>query len=194
MELAAALHHSASKSAGPETNDAIRSQKTVNSTEEGVFFELYDEDTAGWWPASLAEPRPPQERVQRRTVEQIADFASMVQVLEVHVPQVVLGVMQDQILQRIVMHFLMDDTEQVIDAPKIFRPDLHVVLFSLLRRWLNSWWKCRWSQQLRSSLFTGPVGFEWCGVPGARVCYRRVGTPHTQWDPLWDSGGASDSD
>ena len=47
MELAAALHHSAFKGAGPETNDALRSQRTVNSREEAVFFELYDEDTAG---------------------------------------------------------------------------------------------------------------------------------------------------
>ena len=46
MELAAALHHSAFKSAGPETNDTLRRQKTVNSKEEAVFFELYDEDTA----------------------------------------------------------------------------------------------------------------------------------------------------
>ena len=50
MELAAALHHSAFKGAVPETNDALRSQKTVNSREDMVYFELYDEDTAGWRP------------------------------------------------------------------------------------------------------------------------------------------------
>ena len=55
MELAAALHHSASKSAGPESNDASRSQKTVNSREVAVFFKLYDEDTAGWRPPCLGE-------------------------------------------------------------------------------------------------------------------------------------------
>ena len=33
--------------AGPETHDAPRSQKTVNSREEAVYFDLYDEDTAG---------------------------------------------------------------------------------------------------------------------------------------------------
>ena len=56
MELAAALHHSAYKGAVPETKDGLRSQKTVNSREDAVFFELYDEDTAGWRPPSLGEP------------------------------------------------------------------------------------------------------------------------------------------
>ena len=74
VTVAAALHHSASKSVGPETNDASRSQKTVNSKKKAVFFELYDEDTAGR-SASLAEPRGPQERVQQLAVEQIADCA-----------------------------------------------------------------------------------------------------------------------
>ena len=47
MELAAALHHCAYKGAGLETNDALRSQTTVNSRKDAVFFELYDEDPAG---------------------------------------------------------------------------------------------------------------------------------------------------
>ena len=47
MELAAATHCSAYKGAGAQTSDASRSQKTVNSREVAVFFELYDEDTAG---------------------------------------------------------------------------------------------------------------------------------------------------
>ena len=72
MELAAALHHSAYKGAGPETNDALRSQKTVNSKEDAVFFEVYDEDTAGWRPPCLGEPPGPQGRIQRHTVEQIS--------------------------------------------------------------------------------------------------------------------------
>ena len=47
MELAAVLHHSASKSAGPETNDASRSQKTVNSREDAELFDLYKEEPGG---------------------------------------------------------------------------------------------------------------------------------------------------
>ena len=51
-------------------------------------------------PASSAEPPGPQERVQRLTVEQIFDFAPMVPILEVPVPPVVLGGVQDRISQR----------------------------------------------------------------------------------------------
>ena len=40
-----------------------------------MFFELYDEDTAGWRPPCLGEPPVPQARVQRHTVEQIIDTA-----------------------------------------------------------------------------------------------------------------------
>ena len=36
-----------------ETIDALRRQKTANSEVEAVFFELFDEDTAGWRPALL---------------------------------------------------------------------------------------------------------------------------------------------
>ena len=54
-----------------------------------MFFELFDEDTAGVRPGVLAEPRP-QERVQRHTMEHIVDFvccAPMVQILDAPVPQ-----------------------------------------------------------------------------------------------------------
>ena len=78
MELAAALHHSAYKGAGPETNDALRSQKTVNSREEAVFFELCDEDTAKW--------RPPQARVQRHTSEQMIESFVPVPILDLDAP------------------------------------------------------------------------------------------------------------
>ena len=47
MELAAALHHSSFRGAGPETYDAPRSQMTANSREDSVYFDLYDEDTEG---------------------------------------------------------------------------------------------------------------------------------------------------
>ena len=66
-ELTAALHHSASKSAGPEMHDALRSQKTVNS-KDAVFFEFYD-DTAGWRPAPLLEPPQRVARHLQRNVD-----------------------------------------------------------------------------------------------------------------------------
>ena len=56
-----------------------------------VFFELFDEDTAGMRPGVLAEPRP-QERVRRHTMEHIVDYvccAPLVQTLDAPVPQTV---------------------------------------------------------------------------------------------------------
>ena len=108
MELAAALHHSAFKSAGPETNDALRSQKTVNSREEVVFFDEY---TAGWRPPCLGPG--PQERVPQRTVEPMLETFVSVPSLDVPVLQMV-----DQpvdILQILDVPL----PEQVIDVPKI---------------------------------------------------------------------------
>ena len=54
-----------------------------------MFFELYDEDTAGLRRTGLAEPPGPQERVPRHTVEQVADVAPMVQILDAPVSQLV---------------------------------------------------------------------------------------------------------
>ena len=67
--------------AGESANQALRRQKS-KAAEDAVFFELFDEDTAGVLPEVLAEPRP-QERVQRHTVEHIVDLvccAPMVQI------------------------------------------------------------------------------------------------------------------
>ena len=47
MELAAALHHSSFRGAGPVTYDAPRSQMTANSREDSVYFDLFDEYTEG---------------------------------------------------------------------------------------------------------------------------------------------------
>ena len=89
MELAAALHHSSFRGAGPETHDAPRSQKTVNSREDAVFFELFDEDTAGWRPAPLPEVAGPQAQVLQRTVKPIVDAVPLVPLLDDPVPQTV---------------------------------------------------------------------------------------------------------
>ena len=77
MALSAAAHHSFNKVAAGEKYDGLRAQKTDRVGEaankalrrqkskaagEAVFFELFDEDTAGVRPGVLAEPRP-QERV-----------------------------------------------------------------------------------------------------------------------------------
>ena len=80
MALSAAAHHSFDKVAhghrrrtGPgRLRKALRRQKS-KAAGDAVFFELFDEDTAGVRPDFLAKPRP-QERVQRRVVERITDL------------------------------------------------------------------------------------------------------------------------
>ena len=68
-------------------------------------------------PGSLTEPPRLQERGERHTVEQLADFAPMVQILVVAVPQVV-----DQPVD--VLKILeISVPEQVIDVPKINSQD-----------------------------------------------------------------------
>ena len=64
-------------------------------------------------PPCLGEPRRPQERIQQRTMEQLADVVPMVQILGVPVPQMV----EDT---------LMPVPEQVIEVPKIFPDDVPV--------------------------------------------------------------------
>ena len=120
VELAAALHHSSFRGAGPETHDAPRSQKTVNSREDSVYFDLYDEDTAGWRPAPLPEVAGPQAQVLQRTVEPIVDAVPLVPLLDDPVPQTV------EQLQDVLKFFdeLIPDPDQVIEVPKIFTEDV----------------------------------------------------------------------
>ena len=114
MELAAALHHSSFRGAGPETY-ASRSQKTANSREDSVYFDLYDEDTEGAWPDRLVGVRP-QERDQRHTVEQIVDNTLFLPSLDVPVPQ-----MENQLVE-VCRELDVQIPEQVIEVPKISSP------------------------------------------------------------------------
>ena len=117
MALAESQHHTS------------RGQKKARAGEEGdryeyeaprrqkppppqAFFQLFDEEDAVWGlrPACLAEPRGPQERVQLRTVEHIAD----VQVLDAPVPP---G--GEQGVDQAFRHFDLLIPEQVIEVPKI---------------------------------------------------------------------------
>ena len=97
MALSAAAHHSFDKVAAGAKYDGPRAQTKAprrqksKAAGESVFFELFDEDTAGMRPGVLAEPRP-QERVQRHTMEHIVDYvwcAPLVQTLDAPVPQTV---------------------------------------------------------------------------------------------------------
>ena len=120
MELAAALHHSSFRGAGPETYDAPRSQRTANSREETVYFDLYDEYTEGDRPDRIATLSGPHERVQRRTVGQIVDAVSLVPLLDDPVPQTV------EQLPDVLRFFDRFATvpEQVIAVPKIHTEDV----------------------------------------------------------------------
>ena len=137
MALSAAAHHSkvaagakydglraqTTDRAGEAANKAPRRQKS-KAAGETVFFELFDEDTAGMWPGVLAEPRP-QERVQRHTTEHIVDYvccAPLVQTLDAPVPQKV------EQLPDVLRFFdrFATDPEQVIAVPKIYTEDVPV--------------------------------------------------------------------
>ena len=74
-----------------ETHSAPRRQEpplpaVTTSTQ---YFTLYDESVpvTGLRRTGLVEPREPQERVQRHTMEQFGELASMVQILDAPVPQ-----------------------------------------------------------------------------------------------------------
>ena len=130
MALAEKLHHTSRGQrfarAGEEGHrneyEAPRRQKPPPPP---AFFRLFDEEDAerGLRPACLAEPRGPQERVQLRTVEHIADVVPMVQILDAPVPQVgELGV--DQLVEAL-RHLDLLIPEQVIEVPKISSPCRH---------------------------------------------------------------------
>ena len=85
-----------------------------------MFFELFDEDTAGWWPAPLPEVAGPQARVLQRTVEAFVDAVPLLLLLDALVPQTV------EQLQDVLQFFdrLSTVPEPVIEVPKIFTEDV----------------------------------------------------------------------
>ena len=76
------------------------------------FFSLYEEELGGTRPDRLYEVRP-QERVQRRTVEQIVDNTLFVPTLDVPAPQMENQLVEVCRLLDILKH------EQAIEVPKI---------------------------------------------------------------------------
>ena len=98
MELAAALHQS--RDGGRQTYYGLRAPRTASS---------------GGRPGVLKEPEPPNmvDRVLRRTVDQLADAAPVVQVLDTPVPQMV-----EQLLE-VLRRLDIEVPAQVIEVPKI---------------------------------------------------------------------------
>ena len=115
MALAAATHHSAQRgqrtASAEATYDALRSQ-TTSVAGDTEFFSLFEEELGGTRPDGLYEVRP-QERDQRRTVEQNVDTALFLPSLDVPVPQ-----MANQLLE-VCRQIDTPIPEQVIDVPKI---------------------------------------------------------------------------
>ena len=99
--------------------NAPRGQKNAGTE----YYALSDEDEVparGSRPPCLGEPRGPQERDQLRTVEQIAVYAPVVQILDAPVAQMV------EQLPNLVQFFdiLRPDPEPVIAVPKILPHDV----------------------------------------------------------------------
>ena len=88
--------------------------RTTVPPPEPELFDLFEE-SGGGRPGLLLEPQGPQFGVQRHIVEQMADVAPMVQVLDAPVPQK--GIELADILKCV---DLQAPIEQVIDVPKIF--------------------------------------------------------------------------
>ena len=120
MALAEATHDAAPRRQKPASaitvNDAPRGQKNAGAE----YFELrLDEEVAparGMRPAHLAEQRGAQDRVLRHIVEQIVDFAPVVQIVGAPMPQT-----GDQLVDAF-KHIDISVLEQVIEVPKIPRP------------------------------------------------------------------------
>ena len=155
MELAAALHHS--RDVGSGKNDGLRAQKTVNSREDAVFFELYDEDTAGWRPPCLGEPPVPQARVQRHTVEQIIDTALGLPKLDVPVP---LMVTRFRLLP-----------SRLSTCPRSSSRKSRCEPWFASRRWWSSWWKCRRQPRAEKKYWAPRRWLTSCGVVGLPLAY-----------------------
>ena len=104
--------HGGQRTASAEaTYDALRSQ-TASVAGDTEFFSLYEEELGGTRPDRLYEVRP-QDRVQRRTMEQIVDHTLFVPTLDVPVPQ-----MENQLVEVCrLLDFLIP--EQAIEVPKV---------------------------------------------------------------------------
>ena len=123
--MAAFTHHPAlrgqKKARGGEEESEVHYTAEVWKTPptEPVLFSLYDEEPGGRRPDRLFAVSGPQDRVQRRTVQEIVDIAPL-PTLDDPAPQMV------EQLPDVLRFFraLIPDPEQVIEVPKIFLGDV----------------------------------------------------------------------
>ena len=157
-------------------NDAPRGQENADAE----YFELSSEEEVasarGMRPAPLWEPRP-QERVQRHAVEQLADDAPRVPLLDFLVP------------------LMVDKLEDVLKIVDLFVPEQEIGVPKIsslscppLRRVLDA-------PQTAEQLVDVPVpdvilahgrcdlGVKWCQIAtrGGRCYWWMAGTRHVQW-------------
>ena len=125
MALAESTHHSSrgqtNARAGVWSHE-LNYTATIRdpATPQLELFSLYDEEPGGVRPDRIATLSRPQERVQRRTVQQIVDPVPSLPTLEDPAPQMV-----EQLPD--ILHFLRalsPDPEQVIEVPKILPMDV----------------------------------------------------------------------
>ena len=150
-----------------------------------MFFELYDENTAGRRPPCLGEPPAPQARVQRHTAEQMIESFVPVPILDLDalVPQMV------EQLVGVLKIFDNSLAEQLIEAPKITLQDrvphraalrLPQLAEQLVEVPVPSARDCVIKQTLSSVVlarYTDAAGQTWCHW----LCWWLSGTQHTQW-------------
>ena len=172
MALAAALHHS--RDVGPVSHSALRGQKTATAEAtnnalrsqmtsvagDTEFFSLYEEELGGTRPDRLFEVRP-QERVQRRTVEQIVDDTLIVPTLDVPVPQ-----MESQLVE-VCRQLDTHVPEQAIEVPKITSTPRH----SRRRR-------VRFAQQTAEQLVEVPTIISYSSLHGLVEQNVDIPVPH----------------
>ena len=145
MALAEKLHHSAprkptmARARGGERRVAQR-HGPDDWAASTVYFSLDDDgDVLAGRRDGLYEVRP-QDRFRRRTVEQNVDAVTFPS-LDVPEPQMEYRLVE--VLQKIDTR----TSHQVIDVPRSFLTVFHSALWRVVvRRWRNSWWKCRRSQ------------------------------------------------
>ena len=171
--LATSLHHSSrgqrKARAGEEESELHHTDKDRKTPPpQPVLFSQFDEEEpVGRRPASLAEPLGPQERVQRHTMEQLADVAPMVPSLAAPEPQMV-----DQLVA-MVKHVDSVVPEQIIAVPKISWPSRfprtvlrepqlaeQLVEVPVPAPSFSDW--VRWEETYRRTGHTWLGGFEWC--------------------------------
>ena len=172
MALAAATHHSAQPRAKEWVEDAPRRQKPP---------------PPGTRPASLAEPRGDVVRVQRHTVEHLADGAPCLPTLDVPVPQMV---DQPVDILKIIAKLSPAIEEQVIDVPKIIQDptpqrlepsEPQQLVEQLVEVPVPSFDQCT-----RMAFFRDDGGRRWCLLTGpepGRFSWWLVETEHEQENP-----------